>query len=360
VAAARFVEPDPLGGIPGAAASAGEHAVLETYFDDVAARSPEDKIADARAMEVAIRAFDPRIDNSSGSRASDLTASLALVNSNGFAGSYRSSSVLRYTSPVARDGPDKRTAGYGSAARSYGDVESVEAVAAEAARRAIAMCGARKPATTRAAVIFERDVAAQVLGDVFSALNAANVGVGNSFLLDRVGERIGSNLVTMVDDGRLARGLGTSPFDAEGVATRRTVVFERGKLLTFLYDTYYGRKLGAASTGNASQGGIGPTNFYLEPGTATLDELIASTQRGVLVLDTIGFSTEFVSGAYSRGARGLMIENGELTYPIDEFTISGKLPEMLSAVDAVANDLRFDGSVASPSFRVAEMTISGN
>jgi PmbA protein len=127
-----------------------------------------------------------------------------------------------------------------------------------------------------------------------------------------------------------------------------------------LYDTYYGRKLQAASTGNAQgSGGIGPTNFYLVPGDATLDELIATTKLGVLVLDTIGFSTESVTGVYSRGARGLMIENGKVTGPVDGFTIAGTLPEMFSAVDAIANDLRFDATIVAPSFRVAEMTISG-
>jgi PmbA protein len=153
--------------------------------------------------------------------------------------------------------------------------------------------------------------------------------------------------------------LGSSPFDGEGVPTRRTVIFRNGVLETFLYDTYHGRKLGAASTGNASGGGIGPNNFYLEPGTKTLEDVIAGTPRGVLVVDTIGFAGESVTGTYSRGARGLWIENGEVAYPIDEFTIAGNLTEMLASVDAVANDLRFDATIVAPSFRVAGMTISG-
>ena len=129
---------------------------------------------------------------------------------------------------------------------------------------------------------------------------------------------------------------------------------------TFLYDTYYARKLGMASTGNSNGGGIGPNNFYLEPGTISLEEIIAATPLGVLVLDTIGFATEHASGIYSRGARGFFIENGELAYPIDEFTVAGTYPEMLANIDAIGNDLRFDAAVVSPSFRVAELTISGN
>ena len=209
----------------------------------------------------------------------------------------------------------------------------------------------------RCPVIFDRDVASSVLGDIFSAVSAANVALGNSFLLEKVGERIGSEFATIVDDGTLPHALGTSPFDAEGVPTGRTPVLERGVLRSFLYDTYYGRKLGAASTGNASGGGIGPNNFYLEAGRRTPEELVAATPRGVFVTETIGFATESVTGTYSRGARGYYIENGEIAYPIDEFTIAGNFLEMLAGIDAVASDLVFDQSIVSPTFRVAEMTV---
>ena len=163
-----------------------------------------------------------------------------------------------------------------------------------------------------------------------------------------------------MDDGRLPGKLGSSPFDAEGVATRRTVVMERGILRTFLYDSYYARRLGAATTGNASGGGIGPNNFYLEPGSGSLDDLIASTARGVLVLDTIGFATEHATGTFSRGARGFRIEGGELAGPIEEFTIAATLPNMLAGIDATAGDLQFDASIVAPSFRVAQMQVSGS
>jgi PmbA protein len=184
--------------------------------------------------------------------------------------------------------------------------------------------------------------------------------VSNSYLADAIGETIGSPLVTIVDDGRLSGGLGSAPFDAEGTPTQRTIVFERGVLKSFLFDTYYARRLGARSTGNASGGGIGVHNFYLQAGDRTLDGLIAATPRGVLVYDTIGFATEYASGTYSRGARGMWIENGELAYPVDGFTIASNFRAMLAGIDAVADDLRFDGSFVAPSFRIAEMTISGD
>ncbi len=359
VDAARFVSADPHSGLPDYEPPAPGEATLALYSDDVRSRDAETKIEAALALERVSRAVDSRIVNSSGARVADMTMTLALANTLGFAGSYRASQVGAGVSPIAQDGAIKRTGSYGSAARSYAALEDIGSIAIKAAKRAVALIGARKPATMRVPVIFEREVAALVLADIFAAVSAANVAVGNSFLENKIGERIGSEFATIVDDGRLTGGLGTSPFDGEGVSTRRTVVVENGVLRTFLYDTYYGRRLGAASTGNALGGGIGPNNFYLQAGNEDLEALIAATPRGVLVLDTIGFSAESVTGTYSRGARGYLIENGELAYPIDEFTIAGNLVEMLGAIDAVANDLVFDQATVSPSFRVAEMTISG-
>jgi PmbA protein len=353
------VAPDRYAGLPDDV-GAVDACDLHIFSRDVAERDAQSKLREATELEALARAWDPRIDNSNGARYSDAVVTSALVNSLGFAGSYRGTRASRGISPVARDGDAKRTASYGTAGRSLAAMESVRGVAENAARRTIEMFGARKPQTMRVPVIFERDVAAAMLSDVFSALSGANVAVGNSFLAGKIGERIGSDLATLTDDGRLIAGLGTVPYDGEGVCTRRTVLFERGILRSYAMDTYYGRKLGMRSTANAYSGGISPNNFYLEPGSSTLQELITSTPRGVLILDTIGFATEYASGTYSRGARGFYIENGELAYPIEEFTVASTLPEMLAGIDAVANDLRFDSTVVSPSFRVAEMTVSGN
>ncbi|MEO6834562.1 MAG: TldD/PmbA family protein [Candidatus Tumulicola sp.] len=355
---AAYVAPDALAGLPDEFAA--NLPALDLYDSEIDRRNGDEKVEEALVLERLIRQNDPRIVNSSGSHYTDAVSITAIANSAGFAAAYPSTRASRSTGPVAAEGAVKRTAHYGTAARHFAELESLETVARTAARRAVDLFGAKKPATMRVPVIFERDVASSILDDLFAALSAANVATGNSWLIGRVGTRVGSRFVTIVDDGRLAGKLGSSPFDGEGVATRRTPVFQEGLLLTFLYDTYYARKLGAASTGNSNGSGIGTNNLYLEPGVAPLEDLIAATPRGVLVLDTIGFATEHASGTYSRGARGFFIADGELAYPIDEFTIAGEYVDMLAGIDGVANDLRFDGAVVSPSFRVAEMTISGN
>jgi PmbA protein len=358
VAQARHVAHDPLASLPDVSSNGG--AELQLYYEDVVERNAQAKLDEALELERRVRELDSRIANSNGSHVGDTANMTVLVNSNGFSGAYRGTRAHRSSSPVALDGQAKRTGSYGTASRRVADMEDVEAVAKKAVERTVGLFGARKPQTMRVPVIFERDVAASVLSDVFAALTASNVAIGNSWAADRVGDRIGSDLVTIVDDGTMPGLLGSSPFDGEGVPTRRTVVFENGVLRSFLYDTYYARKLGAHSTANSTGGGIGPNNFYLQPGSHSLPDLIARTSRGVLVMDTIGFATEHASGTYSRGARGYYIENGEIAYPIEEFTIANTFGDMLAGIDAVANDLRFDGAVVSPSFRVAEMTISGD
>lgn len=357
VTMAAHVEPDPAAGLP--ETFTAERPPLDLYDEAIAARDSDAKVEDVLALERLVRAADARVTNSSGSHYVDAVTVTAIANSAGFGGAYTTTRASRSTAPVALDGDVRRTAHYGTSARHFDELEALESIARTAAARATEMFGARKPPTAQTAVIFERDVAASMLEDIFAALSAANVATANSWLAGRTNAPVGSDLVTILDDGLLPRRLGSSPFDGEGVPTRRTVAIERGVLRSYLYDTYYARKLGAHTTGNSNGAGIGTNNFYLEPGSGSLEELIAATPRGVLVLDTIGFATEHASGTYSRGARGFWIENGERAYPIDECTIAGSFLDILGAVDAVAGDLRPDAAVVSPSFRVGRMTVSG-
>jgi PmbA protein len=214
-------------------------------------------------------------------------------------------------------------------------------------------------------VIFEQEVAGSLLGHLCSALSGYALYKGASFLVGQLGKTIAPDFVTVYDDGRLPGGLGTRPFDGEGLPTRKQAVVERGRLSSYLLDTYSGKKLGLPSTGSASRSigespSAGPTNFFMVRGTQSPEQIIASVKRGLYVTDLIGFGINMVTGDYSRGASGFWIENGELAYPVEEITIAGNLKRMYANIETIGSDLVFRGRIASPTIKLAEMTIAGS
>jgi PmbA protein len=218
--------------------------------------------------------------------------------------------------------------------------------------------------TQEAPVIFESTVAVSLLGHLAGAVTGQSLYRGTSFLLGRLGDTIAAPCITVVDDGRLPHGHGSRPFDAEGLPTRRTIVVERGVLTSYLLDTYSGKRLELASTGNAARSigdapSAAPTNFYLEAGPHSPAAIIASVERGLLVTELIGFGVNAVTGDYSRGAAGLWIEHGEIVHPVEEITIAGNLLDMFRDVEMVGNDLEFRGSMAAPMVKIGHMTIAG-
>jgi PmbA protein len=198
-----------------------------------------------------------------------------------------------------------------------------------------------------------------LVGFLFACVSAVAVYQKTTFLAERLGDRVGNENITVIDDGLLPGRLGSRPFDGEGVPCRRTTVVEKGILRRFLCNTYAGRKLNLASTGNADGAGVGPNNFFLLPGTSTPGEMIRSTEKGLLLVKTIGHGLNPVTGDVSRGAFGLWIEGGEIVYPVSEVTISGNLEEMLNQVEMVGNDLDFRAPVCGPTVKVGAMTVAG-
>jgi PmbA protein len=195
-------------------------------------------------------------------------------------------------------------------------------------------------------------------------VNGDSVYRGASFLAGKLGERVAGENVTVVDDGTLRGGFGSSPFDGEGVPTRRTVVIENGVLKSYLLNTYTGKKLGLQTTGNAARGlagtpGIGVGNFFLQPGARTPQEIIGDVAEGLYVTELLGFGVNLVTGDYSRGASGLWIRGGELGYPVEEITVAGNLKDMLMNVSEIGSDLEFRGSVAAPTLRLDGLTVAG-
>ena len=373
VALAKVTEEDPFTGLPDAAefgSCLSETGNLHLYFDDVYSLSGPERIDWARRCEAAALAADPRITNSDGGSFDAATGRKILANSRGFLGSYRTSYAGVSATPLAMDADGKmQRDGWWTGARRMADLDSPESVGKEAARRALRRLGARKVPTQRVPIVFAPEVARSLIGSVFEAASGDAIWRHASYLAGKLGTQIAAPSLTIVDNNAMllpngAGGFGSSPFDGEGLPSRRTIIVQNGVLQTWLLNTYTARKLGMKSTHNASRGlagtpGIGCGNLYLEPGTLTPDQIIDEVQAGLYVTGLMGFGTNTVTGDYSRGATGLWIENGQLTHAVEEVTIAGNLAEMLMNVTAIGNDLVFRGSVASPTFRIDGMTLAG-
>jgi PmbA protein len=356
---------DPFAGLPDDSAFGQLETDLELYFDDVESLDTEEKIRRARDAEAAALAVDPRINNSDGASFDTFTGVRVFSNSRGFVSSYRTSNCSLSAVPVAREGSSMERDYWMTVARSSKRLESPEYVGRKAAERVLRRLGARKVPTQRAPVIFESRIARSLLDHLFEAVNGGAIYRNASFLAGKLGQKIASEHVTVVDDGTIPGLFGSSPSDDEGIPSRRTMVVDKGVLTSYLLNTYSARRLGLKSTGSATRGltgapGVGHGNLYLEPGTASPEEMIRGIRSGLYVTELIGHGVNTVTGDYSRGAVGLWIENGELSYPVSEITIASTLPEMLAGIEMVASDLEFRGSLASPAVLVREMTISGN
>lgn len=370
LALAKVTEEDKFAGLPETDEFGSTDDDLHLYYDDVYSLEGPERIEWARRAEAAAMAADPRITNSNGGSFDAATGRKVLANSRGFLGSYRSSYAGVSAAPIAVDanGHMQRD-GWWSSARRITDLESPEAVGAEAARRTLRRLGARRVATQQAPIVFAPEVARTLIGSIFDAASGDAIWRHASFLAEKLGEQFAASNITIVDDNTMllptgVGGFGTSPFDGEGLPSRRTVVVERGALRNYMLNTYTARKLGMKSTHNASRGlagtpGIGCGNLYLEPGALTPEEVIGGVQAGLYVTSLMGPGTNNVTGDYSRGAAGLWIENGQLTHAVEEVTIAGNLAEMFSHVTAIGNDLVFRSSIASPTLRIDGMTIAG-
>ena len=289
-----------------------------------------------------------------------------LANSRGFLGEYRRSICSISASPIAQsaDGQMQRDYWY-SSARSAAALESPESIGAEAARRTLRRLGARSVPTQQVPIVFSPEIARSIVGHIFEAANGSLIYHQSSFFAGKLGEQVASPELTIIDDGTLIGGFGTAPFDGEGLPTRRTVIIERGVLKSYLLNTYMARKLNMQSTGNASRGitgapGIGAGNLFLESSSPLPSaSILAGVKSGLYVTELIGQGVNMVTGDYSRGASGLWIENGELSYPVEGITIAGNLREMFQHITAAGDDMVFRSSIASPTLRIDGMTIAG-
>jgi len=361
---AEITSEDPHAGLPDPSDLGSIEGDLGLYCGDVERLETELKIDTARRAEDAALRTDPRITNSEGASFDTYLGSRAFANSRSFAGQYRSSYCSLSVVPVAREGESMERDYWFSTARGFAGLEKPEDIGRIAAGRALRRLGAVKVETKKVPVVFEPRTARALLDHIFDAVHGGAVYRNESFLAGKLGERIASEKLTVIDDGTIPGLFGTSPFDDEGVPTRRTVVIENGVLRSYLLNTYTARKLGLKTTGNASRGlagnaGVGNGNLYIEKGAASPEKLIAGIRDGFYVTELMGFGANIVTGDYSRGAAGLWIRNGELAFPVSEVTIAGTLQQMLLDLEAVGADVEFRGSMAAPTLMIAEMTVGG-
>ncbi|MBI4475083.1 MAG: TldD/PmbA family protein [Acidobacteria bacterium] len=361
---ARLTSEDDSGGLPDESVFKKEFPDLNLCDPEWEELTPEQKIDFALRAERAALSADKAITNSEEGWF-DYTRSRTIVaNTLGFLGAYEGTASSLGVIPVAQSKDGMQRDYWMCAARHHQNMDSPEAVGRKAAERTVRRLGARKIPTCQVPVIFDPLTARTLLTHVFEAVAGSSIYRRSSFLVDQISQTVAAPEVTVLDDARMPGGLGSSPFDDEGVPGQTTPIIENGILRNYLHSAYTARKLNARPTGNGSRAAtgsvtIGPNNFYLCPGPYAPDDIIASVDKGLYVVELIGFGVNTVTGDYSRGAVGLWIENGKFTHPVHEVTIAGNLRDMLRHVEMIGNDVTFLGAIAAPTLKIGRMVISG-
>ena len=362
---ASLTEPDGFNILPHAETAA---AIPELFRKDSADVPTADKVQMALDLEQGLVSTDPRVAKVDLAQVGDAVSRVAIASTSGVDAEYARTDAWVVAVTLAVEGDETQTGFSYRIARALDEL-GVEAVADEAIERSVRMLGASKPQTAKVPIVLDQFAAEEFLGVLASALNAENVLKGRSLFAEMVGQQVGSELFTLVDDGTILDGPGAAPFDGEGVPSGRTELFTAGTLNGFLHDTYTAARMGNGqrSTGNAKRGsykgspGVGTSNFYLDNGSTPFDELLRQADGGVLIAEVTGVHSGAnpISGEFSVGATGLRIEGGTLGEPLREMTIASTLPEMLAGITGLGDDLRFFSSVGTPSVLIGEMTLAG-
>lgn len=338
---------------------------VEGLYDSQIGRIPMDKKIELAKLVENLAMKDPRITKSAGARYGEGEGETIIANSNGLSKSYEASACFFGVSVVAEKGEQKSSGGEYCQRRFFSDLEAAEKIAAKAAMDAYEMLDSRMVETQKAPVIYDPDAAPAVLGGILAAVNGERVLQGASFLRESLDKKMGSELLTIIDDGTKPKGLASKPFDGEGVPTQKRVVVENGILKGFMYNTIVAKRAGVRSTGNASRTGysslpgIGPHNFYMAAGESDPEEIVKATQKGLYLKGVTGYGINPVTGNFSGGASGFWIENGKFAFPVKGLTVAGRAAEMLNGIDMVGNDLDLNRTFTAPTFRIKLMQIGG-
>ncbi len=342
------------------------YPVMQTYNEGIAAAALEDKIEMAREVERAARAFDRRVALVESAGYEDSEFSNLVMNTQGlYAFGQGSYCGLNVSLAACEDNETQN--GFAFAIKK--EIASLDprTVGEEAAMKAVRSLHGRTISSARLPCVMEPYVVTRFMSLLASSLQADAVQKGKSMLAGREGQQVASSHVTLVDDATHSEGIASFPFDGEGVPSQRNVLIENGKLLRFLYDTYTGLKAGLKSSGNGIRGsfrglpGVGTTNFMLNPGAESSASLIADIEKGLYITEVMGMHTANpMSGDFSVGAAGFMIERGQMTYPVRGITIAGNLLNLMQDIEAVASDLRFYGGKAAATVRLQSISIGGH
>jgi len=340
--------------------------IASLFRESQASIGADRKVALALDLERLATSSDPRVTKVEQAQYGDAVSRVAIASTGGVAAEYARTDCWCAVVALAEQEDETQTGFSFRVGREIGELDWAD-VASEAVERGVRLLGATKPPSARVPVVLDPFAGSSFLGVLAGALSAEAVQKGRSPFAGLEGERVGSQVLTLVDDGRLLAGPAAAPFDDEGVPTERTQLISAGTLTGFLHNSYTAHRAGTRSTGNARRAGyrsvpgVGTSNFFVPAGAASVDELLALADGGVLIQDVSGVHSGAnpISGEFSVGATGLRISGGALAEPLREMTIASTLPEMLGAVVAVARDLRFFTSVGVPTILVGEMTVAG-
>ena len=358
---AKNTTPDPNNILPG---DKGMTNVADLYDPKIGQIPMEKKIELAKKVEK-LAMKDSRITKSAGARYGEEEGEVFLANSSGLLKSYKMSACSLGVSVVAEKGDQKSSGREFCSRRFFSGLKPPEEIAKKAAQEAYQMLDPKMVKTQKADVIFDPDVARAILGGILAAINGERVLQGASFLANKMNQRIGSELVTLIDDGTMPRGMASRPFDGEGVPTQERTIVDKGILKGFMYNTIVAKRAGVKSSGNASRRsfaslpGIGPHNFYMAAGRSSPEEIIKATEKGLLLKGVTGYGINPVNGNFSGGASGFWVENGKIAFPVKGLTIAGTAQEMLNSIDMVGDDLDLNRSFTSPTFRIKLIQIGG-
>ncbi len=364
-ALAKVVAEDNYAGLADLEEQTLEGPDLQLFDSRVSELGPDEARQLAERAERSALEFDVRIVNSEGAECSTESTETWYASTMGFAAGYSATVISVSVVPVAKGSNGMQRDFWYSVVRQLERLASPEDIGRKAAERTLRRLEARSVKSCEVPVVFDSETAASLLGHLAQAVIGQSIFRGTSFLVGRLGRQIAPNFVNIVDDARIPAALGSKPFDAEGVPTRRLGIVEGGYLRSYLMDSYSARRLGfEKSTGSASRA-VGsppfaaPTNFFLLPGQVPAEEIVKSLKRGLYVTNLIGFGVNLTTGDYSRGAGGLWIENGQLTFPVEEVTVAGNLLDMFARIEAVGSDLELRRRVASPTILIGKLTVAG-